>query len=462
MSNPNRFKIYEKSNVVVDFQNFLMWQRDIRIATWEEADKTAKLSNSSGFSDWRLPTIEELQTLLEGIPEGQTEGEFLKGKGEYGFYWSRGLWNLEGKYHPETKEVNDDKKTTTSGEKLESAHCDTSKSDDSEPNNGMWLDDNLEKKIWTDSFFWSSSDYDEWESRQKKEKTAEPEENDSDIDRIELMESEKIEFKAGIFFSSGKIGCRYKDSEIPKYYFCVRKFERPKPEVKQPIDLQIVDKRVSHKSPDSGNKPPSNPVLISKPKLQNNDSNEKSSFVLPVTVTVCLVTVVLLVIFFFRYREESDPSQNPPVSNKNIVKSDNSIELVPKPDDGEKVAQNSPLPQKETIPTEKRTKCGRSFRNSGFTWCRATGRPTDWEQANEYCRNIWDDRKTGWRLPTFEEFEMLKQNGNIDIYFLDRQQQFWRSEGKNLYWDRLEEYGEDLDKNKKIKKADFLCIRKNR
>ena len=194
MSNPNRFKIYKKSNVVVDLQNCLMWQRDIRIATWEEADKTAKLSNSSGFSDWRLPTIEELQTLLEGIPEGQTEGEFLKGKGEYGFYWSRGLWNLE------------------------------------------W-------QRWADSFFWSSSDYDEWKIKHDKEKTRETEENESEADKTALTESERVEFKAGIFFSSGKIGCRCKDSESPKYYFCVRDLKELGEEIeKGPVAELVLEK----------------------------------------------------------------------------------------------------------------------------------------------------------------------------------------------------------------------------
>lgn len=492
MSNPNRFKIYEKSNVVVDFQHCLMWQRDIRIATWEEADKTAKSSNLSGFSDWRLPTIEELQTLLEGIPEGQTEGEFLKGKGEYGFYWSRGLWNLEGKYHPETKEVDDDKKTPASGEKSDNAHCDTSKSDDSEPNNGMWLDDNLDKKIWTDSFFWSGSDYDEWKEKQKSkddidikkvktkpEKPAESGSNTLDDKEIKLTVS-KTEFKAGMFFSNGKISCSCKDSKIPKYYFCVRTIEKTKDhagtDTEKILSLtpdEVLDSKSVHQPI-----PRQSSKIVIVPKEEKSRNKTRILLLLLLLLALCLFVHFKMKIGFFAVYKPIDENEkyveDVKVDEVKEIKLEDPVSKTEPKDESQAASKteskpkNEPQPKKEIkepskIPKkndkkEPTTKCGRKFRKNGKIWCDASRKRLGWAEANEYCKRIEEDGKTGWHLPTIDELRMLDEERDLkDI-------KYWcvKVPGKSTgYWNKDEDNNAPIETNPKNINP-FYCVRNNR
>ena len=65
--------------VVIDHKTGLMWQQDnVEIINWSQANKYAKNLKLGGFSDWRLPTIDELKTLIVGVPEGKEFGEDRK------------------------------------------------------------------------------------------------------------------------------------------------------------------------------------------------------------------------------------------------------------------------------------------------------------------------------------------------------------------------------------------------
>jgi len=83
--------------VVIDHKTGLMWQQDnVEIINWSQANKYAKNLKLGGFSDWRLPTIDELKTLIVGVPEGKEFGEEKKGFGENGSYWQKGVWKYGG------------------------------------------------------------------------------------------------------------------------------------------------------------------------------------------------------------------------------------------------------------------------------------------------------------------------------------------------------------------------------
>jgi hypothetical protein len=61
---------YEKSeNIVIDKQNKLMWQDDIEITQYLETFTTAKvycdLLILNGYIDWRVPSIQEIQKIVD-------------------------------------------------------------------------------------------------------------------------------------------------------------------------------------------------------------------------------------------------------------------------------------------------------------------------------------------------------------------------------------------------------------
>ena len=57
------------ANVVIDRENGLMWQDDSKAASvkasWHEALKQCETLNLGGYSDWRLPTRDELDSLAD-------------------------------------------------------------------------------------------------------------------------------------------------------------------------------------------------------------------------------------------------------------------------------------------------------------------------------------------------------------------------------------------------------------
>ena len=93
----NSFQAYDE--VVVDCATGLMWQRDgspQKIWTFDTAPNYIhKLNamNFAGFNDWRLPTIEELSSLIE--PWKNTWGLYIDNAfGDKTDFWSADDWNI--------------------------------------------------------------------------------------------------------------------------------------------------------------------------------------------------------------------------------------------------------------------------------------------------------------------------------------------------------------------------------
>jgi len=67
---PNQYLLYNNGMVILDNSSGLMWQRDgsLDAMTFPEAQvyiKNLRISNFAGYNDWRLPTLEEVLTLME-------------------------------------------------------------------------------------------------------------------------------------------------------------------------------------------------------------------------------------------------------------------------------------------------------------------------------------------------------------------------------------------------------------
>ena len=58
----------KSDNIVIDLKKNLMWQDDIEATqyteTWGMAKEYCKSLTLSGYTDWKLPTIKELQTIV--------------------------------------------------------------------------------------------------------------------------------------------------------------------------------------------------------------------------------------------------------------------------------------------------------------------------------------------------------------------------------------------------------------
>ncbi|HCL55547.1 MAG TPA: hypothetical protein DHW82_00855 [Spirochaetia bacterium] len=84
---------------VKDTKTGILWQeKDGGEMNWEEAKSYCK-NLKLGGQEWRLPSIEELRTLVEGCKKGRIGGEYCasyKGSGEKGFYWQKGVWDYQG------------------------------------------------------------------------------------------------------------------------------------------------------------------------------------------------------------------------------------------------------------------------------------------------------------------------------------------------------------------------------
>jgi hypothetical protein len=94
----NAFQTYDA--VVVDCATGLMWQRrgsEQGMYTWETAKNYIMQINGqtfAGYSDWRLPTIEELASLIEPMKNSKglhIDEAFNGGSG----FWSADDWRIE-------------------------------------------------------------------------------------------------------------------------------------------------------------------------------------------------------------------------------------------------------------------------------------------------------------------------------------------------------------------------------
>ncbi len=89
-----RFIRYPKKEVVIDKATNLMWQdnKNVKILNlkWKEAVKYCNNLTLGGYSDWRLPTIKELYSLIvkKNRKEYYLIDKAFKNLNELGFYWS--------------------------------------------------------------------------------------------------------------------------------------------------------------------------------------------------------------------------------------------------------------------------------------------------------------------------------------------------------------------------------------
>jgi len=103
--------------VVIDNKTGLMWQRERapNSMTHEKAIEYCENLSLGGYSDWRLPSISELKTLIVGCQSGTDACKVSdtclswgkcrsdacycdanKGPGEDGYYWQKGVWQGGG------------------------------------------------------------------------------------------------------------------------------------------------------------------------------------------------------------------------------------------------------------------------------------------------------------------------------------------------------------------------------
>lgn len=64
------------NGTITDIQTGLMWQKDAGISgkmNWEEAEQYCKNLTLAGYSDWRMPTMDELDTLVKDVHKEQHE-----------------------------------------------------------------------------------------------------------------------------------------------------------------------------------------------------------------------------------------------------------------------------------------------------------------------------------------------------------------------------------------------------
>ena len=88
----NRF-IDNGDGTITDATTYLMWTKDANLAkigmTWGSASKYTNSLTFGGFSDWRLPTIKELLSLIDYSqynPALQVGHPFINVRSNY--YWS--------------------------------------------------------------------------------------------------------------------------------------------------------------------------------------------------------------------------------------------------------------------------------------------------------------------------------------------------------------------------------------
>ncbi len=103
-----------REDVVIDKNSTLMWQRghseDLSMSQYDAIEYCQDLI-LDGHEDWRLPSISELRTVIQGCKrtepggackvedkcqencwEGLCSCKAFRGTGEKGFYWTKGVW----------------------------------------------------------------------------------------------------------------------------------------------------------------------------------------------------------------------------------------------------------------------------------------------------------------------------------------------------------------------------------
>lgn len=111
LKSKERYEIRE--GAVMDNDTGLMWERkgSPNPMNHQDAIKYCEDLSLGGYSDWRLPSISELKTLILGCQSGteacklgdrgyRSEACYCKaanqGPGEYGYYWQKGIWQAKG------------------------------------------------------------------------------------------------------------------------------------------------------------------------------------------------------------------------------------------------------------------------------------------------------------------------------------------------------------------------------
>ena len=87
--NPPSF-IINDSDTVTDNNTLLMWQRqdDGTTRTWANAEPYCSGLSLGGQSDWRIPEIRELQTIVDFGKSGHLDATYFTGTDSTGYYWS--------------------------------------------------------------------------------------------------------------------------------------------------------------------------------------------------------------------------------------------------------------------------------------------------------------------------------------------------------------------------------------
>lgn len=112
-----RYDIAYQNNekIIADKQNQVVWQGTVpqKALLWQEAIDYCNNLEYGGYSDWRIPTIKELKSLVVGCPAAENcrfdencksdecltkecngcERNMCKGPGENGNYWQKGMWD---------------------------------------------------------------------------------------------------------------------------------------------------------------------------------------------------------------------------------------------------------------------------------------------------------------------------------------------------------------------------------
>jgi len=80
------------SDVIIDSKTGLMWQdnRDVKYIKkdWQGALDFCSILRLEGYTNWRLPTIKELETVVGTNPRNMDIKKGFKYMGGSGYYWS--------------------------------------------------------------------------------------------------------------------------------------------------------------------------------------------------------------------------------------------------------------------------------------------------------------------------------------------------------------------------------------